>query len=208
MLIRGAVRRNRDEFLEMELRAHFFAGLAAVRLLVTLRNPRAAVHPGGFWDLGDPGSIFVRDVSLTLALASDLWSGRHQILTGDRSVVGVVCIVRRDLPGFQRRRELAEHEPRQSTRRGPEHLSRLSDGRRWRRADRQTGDADRRDRCRRDTRGGGVAGVLAELPEGHRRIGGAHSPSASFRNSTGMSTRSRVASRRPMNVFSHLARMR
>ena len=56
----------------MELRAHFFAGLPAVRLLVTLRNPRAAVHPGGFWDLGDPGSIFVRDVSLTLALASDL----------------------------------------------------------------------------------------------------------------------------------------
>jgi hypothetical protein len=70
-LIRGAVRRNRDEFLEMELRAHFFAGLPAVRLLVTLRNPRAAVHPDGFWDLGDPGSLFVRDVSLTLALASD-----------------------------------------------------------------------------------------------------------------------------------------
>jgi hypothetical protein len=71
ILIRAAVRRNGGEFLEMDLRAHFFAGLPVVRLLVTLRNPRAAVHPGGFWDLGDPGSIFVRDVSLTLALAPD-----------------------------------------------------------------------------------------------------------------------------------------
>src|SRR5262249_43475663 len=31
-------------------------------------NPRRALHPGGLWDLGDPGSVHLRDASLTLAL--------------------------------------------------------------------------------------------------------------------------------------------
>ena len=45
----------------------FFAGSATVRFDVTLRNPRRAEHPGGLWDLGDPGSVYVRDAALTLA---------------------------------------------------------------------------------------------------------------------------------------------
>jgi hypothetical protein len=55
--------------LDVTARMHFFAGSPAVRLLVTLTNPHRAVHAGNFWDLGDPGSILVKDVSLTLALA-------------------------------------------------------------------------------------------------------------------------------------------
>jgi hypothetical protein len=70
VLVRGSVRRGHDEFLALEMRAHFFAGLPTVRLLVTLTNRRSATHPGGFWDLGDPGSVFVRDASLSLALAA------------------------------------------------------------------------------------------------------------------------------------------
>ena len=27
-----------------------------------------AAHPGGQWDLGDPGSVYIRDASLTLSL--------------------------------------------------------------------------------------------------------------------------------------------
>jgi len=50
-------------------RLHFFSGQAAVQLDFTVRNPRAAIHPGGLWDLGDAGSIFFDDLSLHLRLA-------------------------------------------------------------------------------------------------------------------------------------------
>jgi hypothetical protein len=49
-------------------RISFFAGLALVRINLTLHNPRRARHRGGLWDLGDPGSIFFRDLSLGLGL--------------------------------------------------------------------------------------------------------------------------------------------
>ena len=52
-------------------RLHFFEGLATVRVELTLHNPRRALHRGGYWDLGDPGSVLIRDVSLVFALAVD-----------------------------------------------------------------------------------------------------------------------------------------
>lgn len=45
-------------------RLSFYAGHHLMQMQLTLRNPRAAQHPGGLWDLGDAGSIFVQDVSL------------------------------------------------------------------------------------------------------------------------------------------------
>ncbi|MDT7041981.1 hypothetical protein [Candidatus Nitronereus thalassa] len=51
-------------------RLSFFRDSGLVALAFTLRNPRAACHPGGMWDLGDDGSIFFRDLSLQLALSS------------------------------------------------------------------------------------------------------------------------------------------
>jgi hypothetical protein len=53
---------------EFVARLHFFAGFAAVRFDLTLRNPRRAEHPGGLWDLGDAGSVFLRDAALTVSL--------------------------------------------------------------------------------------------------------------------------------------------
>ena len=54
--------------VEITARIHFFAGLPTIRLVLTLRNPDRAVHEGGFWDLGDPGSVLLKDVSLSFAL--------------------------------------------------------------------------------------------------------------------------------------------
>ncbi len=54
--------------LELEARAHVYAGRSSVRLLFTLRNPRRASHPGGHWELGDVGSVLLRDLTLELAL--------------------------------------------------------------------------------------------------------------------------------------------
>lgn len=45
-------------------RLHFFAGSSRVILEFTLRNPNRALHPGGLWDLGDPGSLLFRELAL------------------------------------------------------------------------------------------------------------------------------------------------
>ncbi|MEN6484434.1 MAG: hypothetical protein ABFD98_06090 [Syntrophobacteraceae bacterium] len=56
-------------FCNFLARLTFFAGLRVVRVEFELHNPRAALHPGGLWDLGDPGSIHFKDLSLSLASA-------------------------------------------------------------------------------------------------------------------------------------------
>jgi hypothetical protein len=53
--------------LDLALRMHFFAGSPVVRFELTCHNPRRAHHQGGLWDLGDPGSVLVRDLSFVVA---------------------------------------------------------------------------------------------------------------------------------------------
>jgi len=48
-------------------RLHFFAGRRTARVALTVRNPRKAHHPGGHWELGDAGSVLVRDLGLRVA---------------------------------------------------------------------------------------------------------------------------------------------
>ncbi|MEZ5317505.1 MAG: hypothetical protein R2752_08915, partial [Vicinamibacterales bacterium] len=50
--------------LDTWVRLDAYAGQAAVRVSVRLRNLRSAEHPGGFWDLGGAGSLLLKDVSL------------------------------------------------------------------------------------------------------------------------------------------------
>lgn len=45
-------------------RLSFFAGTGLLRVQVTVHNPNRARHLGNLWDLGDPGSILFRDLSL------------------------------------------------------------------------------------------------------------------------------------------------
>ncbi len=61
----------------------FFATTGLVRIQLTLRNPRRAQHRGGLWDLGDPGSILIRDLTLSLKLPSSerpavVWSAEPE----------------------------------------------------------------------------------------------------------------------------------
>jgi len=53
-------------WLESDIALQFHAGLGAVGVEVSCTNPRAAVHPNGIWDLGDPGSVLIRDLSVTM----------------------------------------------------------------------------------------------------------------------------------------------
>ena len=54
-----------DPLVELRARLHMFAGSSSTRLSLRFRNPRRAHHPGGIWELGDPGSVFLREVALT-----------------------------------------------------------------------------------------------------------------------------------------------
>jgi hypothetical protein len=39
-------------------------------VVTTLRNPRAVAHIGGFWELGDPGNVLLRDAAFSLGLTN------------------------------------------------------------------------------------------------------------------------------------------
>jgi hypothetical protein len=51
-------------------RLSFYAGSSLVTMQFTVHNPRAAAHVGGLWDLGDAGSVYFRDLAITLPLRS------------------------------------------------------------------------------------------------------------------------------------------
>jgi hypothetical protein len=57
-----------EPLADFDARLHFFADSAVVRFDLTIKNPRRAAHPGGLWDLGDRGSVYLRDAALTVAL--------------------------------------------------------------------------------------------------------------------------------------------
>ncbi|MCS6864968.1 MAG: hypothetical protein RMJ56_12380 [Gemmataceae bacterium] len=56
---------GRKQRLTLHLDLTFYAGAAVVRFDLTLGNPRRAMHPGGLWDLGDPGSSWLKDVAIS-----------------------------------------------------------------------------------------------------------------------------------------------
>jgi hypothetical protein len=64
----GLVGEGGGALAELDVWLHFFAGSAVVRFELTIRNPRKADHPGGLWDLGNGGSVYLRDASLSVAL--------------------------------------------------------------------------------------------------------------------------------------------
>lgn len=77
--------------LEFRLRWSFAAGLSAALCQVMVRNPRPARHAGGLWDLGDPGSWSISDLSMRItpdfiATRIDWASGCAEGLTGTSSL--------------------------------------------------------------------------------------------------------------------------
>jgi hypothetical protein len=64
-----ALRGKLGPVLEVVAEVSVFAGRGLIRIDLTVRNPRAAVHSGGLWDLGDRGSVLVRDISVAAGLA-------------------------------------------------------------------------------------------------------------------------------------------
>lgn len=60
---------ERKVFCDFFARLFFYAGKSLTKIDFTIRNPKAASHPGGLWDLGDDGSVYFDDFSFQLGLA-------------------------------------------------------------------------------------------------------------------------------------------
>ena len=91
----GLVGTGGHTWLDATVGLRFFAGLGSVAVDVQVTNPRAARHPGGTWDLGDAGSVLIRDLSIDLRTeagdAADIWGsldyGDHMEPAGERFAV-------------------------------------------------------------------------------------------------------------------------
>ena len=70
--VEGAIGPSRRPQLLMVGRLQFLAGSSAVRVALTVRNPRRSRHQGGIWELGDRGSIYLRDMSLRLLFPGEI----------------------------------------------------------------------------------------------------------------------------------------
>ncbi len=54
--------------LETKVSIEHFEQISAAIFRVTIRNPQPATHPGGNWDLGNGGSIFLKDWTIEFSL--------------------------------------------------------------------------------------------------------------------------------------------
>jgi hypothetical protein len=56
--------------LMLTARCSWFAGHRTARFEICVRNPNRAKHKGGHWELGDPGSVLVSDISVVVRSVS------------------------------------------------------------------------------------------------------------------------------------------
>jgi hypothetical protein len=59
---------RRSRALGVRIRVSCFAGSGLLHIALTVHNPTAARHRGGRWDLGDPGAVCYRDLSVRAGL--------------------------------------------------------------------------------------------------------------------------------------------
>lgn len=60
------------EPLAVSARVELFAGSATARVSLTVQNPRRARHPGGYWELGDAGSVLLESAALVFDLTAPI----------------------------------------------------------------------------------------------------------------------------------------
>jgi hypothetical protein len=101
--LEGTVGPDGDPLVDAIVRVNFFAGSATTKIAVTLRNPRAAEHPGGFWELGSGGAVYMRDVSVRFQAASPAYATLFAAEIGDdlRRVDGRIAIQQESSGGEQ-----------------------------------------------------------------------------------------------------------
>ena len=69
VLIEGDFQIEGNKRADIICRLHFFRNKTLVRIDLTIRNPKAAYHSGGLWDLGDKGSLLFKELRLVVPLS-------------------------------------------------------------------------------------------------------------------------------------------
>ena len=64
-VVSGNISCNASHTVNVKFRFEIFTG-GQLHCSCELHNPQRAMHPGGIWDLGDPGSVLFKDFSLNL----------------------------------------------------------------------------------------------------------------------------------------------
>lgn len=77
LVLQGCFDTSDGRVVDFNMRTHIFAQLGKIKLELSLCNPSAATHPGNLWDLGDPGSVLLKEWSLKLVPSIE---GRGKIL--------------------------------------------------------------------------------------------------------------------------------
>ena len=62
------LRQNNDPLAQFECELRIFLETGLVQVELTTHNPKRARHPGGLWDLGDPGSVYFRELAVETTL--------------------------------------------------------------------------------------------------------------------------------------------
>jgi len=62
------LRQNNDPLAQFECELRIFLETGLVQVELTTHNPKRARHPGGLWDLGDPGSVYFRELGVETTL--------------------------------------------------------------------------------------------------------------------------------------------
>lgn len=63
-----AVTSSGDRLANLRVKLVFCAHAATIECSVRIHNPQRALHPGGLWDLGDPGSIHFKSLTVEASL--------------------------------------------------------------------------------------------------------------------------------------------
>jgi hypothetical protein len=71
---------------DFQARVHFFVNLPLVKIDFAIQNPRAAKHPGGLWDLGDPASLFFKELFVQITLRDDGSPAKRELVFYDDPV--------------------------------------------------------------------------------------------------------------------------
>lgn len=62
------LKQNNDLLARFECELLIFLETGVVQVELTTHNPQRARHPGGLWDLGDPGSVYFRELAVETTL--------------------------------------------------------------------------------------------------------------------------------------------
>lgn len=81
-IYKGSFKSENSQNLNFRSQVEFFSRTSLVKISFTIHNPKPSRHPGGIWDLGDPGSKLFKSLTLKFSLPSQSRIALKQDING------------------------------------------------------------------------------------------------------------------------------